>query len=142
MEISAKGLDELQQNVFNKRAQYEEASDKAKEIKKELEQLQDNLIGELEALDRVSHKTSTGTVSYRYDETFRVPKGEESRQLFFGYLRDKGIFDDMITVNSKTLNSYAKEEAEVEEKNGNYDFQIPGLEKSPPRLIVSLRRNK
>ena len=46
----------------------------------------------------------------------------------------------MITVNSRTLNSYAKQEEELAEEEGDFDFQIPGLEKSEPLEKLVIRK--
>ena len=59
--------------------------------------------------------------------SYKVPKTLEEREAFFGHLKEKGLFEDMITVHSQTLNSWAKRELEVAAEMGADDFQIPGL---------------
>jgi len=59
--------------------------------------------------------------------SYKVPKTEGERLAFFTHLKSKGIFDDMITVHSQTLNSWAKKELEIAKESGCSEFEIPGL---------------
>lgn len=58
----------------------------------------------------------------------RVPKTREARESFFDYLKQQGVYDSMITVNSRTLNSWVKAESESQLEQGNVDFRVPGIE--------------
>jgi hypothetical protein len=75
-------------------------------------------------------------------EGFRVPKDLESKKMFFAYLENKGVFDELISVNSNTLNSWAQAEIDAAEEAGNFDFQLPGLEKSEPRVSFTMVQSK
>lgn len=75
-----------------------------------------------------------GTFSLQSNFSVKVPGSEEHRAAFFAYLKELGIFDSMITVNSNTLNAWYKQElqtlaakAEAGE-DVDPDFKIPGIE--------------
>ena len=108
-----------------------EEYDKASKQKSDAEALKKMLEGKmLDALDDaeltrfdahdsmfiVGHKTSAKT-----------PKTPEDREKFFSYLRDQGVYEDLITVNSQTLNSYVKSEEALATERGELDFSIPGI---------------
>lgn len=67
----------------------------------------------------------------------KVPKTEEERAEFFEYLRSRGIFDSMITVNSQTLNAWYRAEEEAQLASGVVDFQVPGL--APPVTFTQMQ---
>lgn len=68
-----------------------------------------------------------GTVYTIQRLSYKVPKTPQERCEFFNHLKDKGIYEDLITVHSQTLNSWAKKEIEVAKEMGATDFKIPGL---------------
>lgn len=60
----------------------------------------------------------------------KVPKEPELKDAFFRYLREKGIFDQLATVHSATLNAFYNAEIAAAREDGKEDFKIPGLEPS------------
>lgn len=60
--------------------------------------------------------------------SWALPKTEDQRTAFFNYLRERGVYDAMVSVNSATYNSFLKEQFELAEKNGeSAGFQVPGV---------------
>ena len=58
---------------------------------------------------------------------------------FFAYLKDRGLFDSVITVNSQTLNKLYRTELEAAFGRGEIDFQFPGIEPPTPYFDVQIR---
>jgi len=114
----------------------------AKDIKAVFNEKQEKLKSKLEALEMDSYKGKAGSFSFRMKEGFRVPKDMEAKKQFFSFLQEKGVFDELVSVNSQTLNSWAQAEIESALDAGNFDFQIPGLEKSSPIPKYSLTQGK
>jgi hypothetical protein len=79
----------------------------------------------LEELGRTSYKSQHGTVIRKEAWRYSLPKTEEDREAFFQYLKDKGVFDQLITVNSNTYNSFIR--AEVEAADDPMAVSIPGV---------------
>lgn len=73
------------------------------------------------------HHPELGTAYIKKRFTYKVPKDDASRHAFFSFLKEKGLFESMITVHSATLNSFAKTEMEIAADSGATDFKIPGL---------------
>lgn len=139
-DVTVEDLDFRQEAIFMQRKDYEFKKKLATEANKQLVKMQMEHIAVLQELDKVKYQSASGTFSYRPEESFKVPSTPEDRKLFFDYLKEKGIFDAMITVNSRTLNAFAKEEGVIQEGQGNFDFEIPGLEKSPVVYKPTLRK--
>ncbi len=119
--------------------------DKAAEEKKSADNLVDSLERELIEMLSTLNLKSFKTKDYNYIRTvrsmFRVPRGED-RTVFFDYLKDKGLFDEMITVNSQTLNSYAKSVLDAAEREGRLsEVQIPGLGQPELTETIQVRKN-
>lgn len=119
-------------NIFELRMKKEQADAEAKHLNGILIEEQNKVMAKLEALGLESYKAKAGTFAYSMREGFRVPKDLESKKAFFDFLKDKGVYEEMISVNSMTLNSWAKAEIEAALEKGDFDFKVPGLEKSSP----------
>lgn len=107
-----------------------EATDKIKAEyqaeNKKLEELEAKLLNALEEHKLKSFKSEYGDVGVRERRSVKIPQGD-NRSLFFEYLKEKGEFDALITVNSQTLNGWYNEEQE-KAKNAGELFYVPGLE--------------
>jgi hypothetical protein len=64
-------------------------------------------------------------VQLRIDKRARVPKTDEDKELFFGWLKEKGYYDQYVTVNSASINALVKQEAALSD---DPEFRVPGLE--------------
>jgi len=133
-------LDNKIKELQEQRKIYLEAKKKSSEENAKMKSMEYALVDILEGMDRTSYKSPHGTFSFYYKESFGVPRDTENREMFFEFLREKGVFNTLITVDSRTLNKWAKEEAKVAEENGVLDFEIPGLKKSEPVAVPSLRK--
>ena len=107
-----------------------------------------------EAIDELEHKILTvmkenalpnfkgefGTVSIKNTKSITQPDGMEAKLQLFSYLREQGIFEEMVSVNSRTLSSWANKEIEAKEKEGIFGWVPPGLK--PPETFASLAVRK
>jgi len=110
-----------------------------KTLQEDLNRKQERIQAHLDQLGKTKHSGRMGTVSMKIESYPSVPKDPQKRQQFFNWLKEKGMFDDMITVNSNTLRSFYK--AEKAAANEDPDFEIPGLEPFE-RVSLSFRRKK
>jgi len=139
-ETTVKELEDMIFDCFQKKGTYEVAKQVASAHYAEFEELKNKVIGTLENLGMSKYNSKSGLFSFKEVSTFKTPKGEEAREAFFAYLKEKEVFDGMVSVNSRTLNSWAHEEEANAEREGNFDFQIPGLEKTEPVMKASMRK--
>ena len=136
-ELTIKQLDSMIQECFRLKEQYTDAKKVASDYYAKLEEMQQHCIAALQSVEKTSYSSPYGNFRYSVRESFRTPKTLEAREAFFAYLKSKGLFDSMITVNNATLNSWAKQEVE---SCPELDMQIPGLEKSEPTFVASMTK--
>lgn len=139
-DTTIKDLEEKCQKLANLREEIE-TDKRALSVKNEmLENLEGNLMAELKEIGKSSYKSEYGTVMRTEKWRVNLPKTPEEKVAFFNYLKEKGHFDDLITVNSQTLNSYFTQEWEAVKKGDNPEeaigFTLPGLEQ--PKLFETL----
>lgn len=73
-------------------------------------------------------------------ESVKVPKTKEAKEQLFKFLLDKGIFYDVVSVHSQTLNALFRELSEQAAQSGNADFRLPGIEKPSSFTMLKIRR--
>jgi len=138
MELTVVELDQMVDKSFELQKEYKKAKKLSGVAYAELEEHKANLIQALFDLGKTKYSTDSGTFAYTVDEKFRVPKDTENREKFFAHLKEKGVFENMITVPSATINAWAQ--VEVEANKDNWEYSIPGLEKCPPTFKASMRK--
>lgn len=94
----------------------------------------------MQAFNKTSYRSSYGLLVRSERWSWKTPKSDEEKDAFYGYLKEKGLFDTMISVNSQTLNSFAKKELEAAKELGDIDFTIPGLGEPTLTEMIALRR--
>ena len=138
-------VDEMNQKVTEIRAkevEYEEQRKISTALGYEVDKLYEQIGQMLLDLGQDSFKTPLGTISLRKRTSFKTPKDEESRTAFFNKLKEMGVFESMITVNSNTLNSFLKAEYESAEASGEdmVTFKFAGIDPPTVTVTASLRK--
>jgi hypothetical protein len=99
--------------------------DKLAEVTRRFTEKQEKVLTILEHVGVEKAMGSRGGVAaVEVKESVKVPKDEASRELFFEYLKEQGIFENMITVHSQTLNAWYN--AEVQDRE--VGWTVPGIE--------------
>ena len=106
-----------------------EAKEKIKELKKEIRIIEESISqyqqeileeieeSELENLDIAG----VGKLYVKSTVSYSLPKGEDKKK-FLDFLKQKGVYETMVTVNSQTLNRFCKEMFENDPM-----LEIPGI---------------
>ena len=123
------------ERCFQIRKEYLEEKKRVSKIYEQLHLLEDVIIEHLETMGLSKFVSPSGTFTYKFRHSYKMPDDLNEKQKFFKYLREKNIYDEMISVNSNKLNAWARSE---EEGSPELDFQIPGLIKSDPVKVASL----
>ena len=71
----------------------------------------------------------------------QTPKTPEEKQALFEWLKERGLFVEMVSVNSATLNSFFNSEADKAAEKGNFEFRIPGVGEPKPYTTLEMKRN-
>lgn len=110
-------------------------------VKKEkYQELCDLMLKTLDLADIDSMKAH-GYLFYKETKSsVTTPKTVEEKNLLFEFLKEKGIFMEIVSVNSQTLNSLYKNLAQEAAMEGAIDFRLPGVE--APKLYTTLKLKK
>lgn len=140
--ITLSGLDQLCVELSALKGKIDELKNEKTALEQSYSELSEQIIAHLTAHKKDKYDTPVGSFGISRRFTYKTPKTPEEREAFFGYLKSQGTFDDLITVNSQTLNAYAKRELETAQEEGRSDFEIPGL--GEPTLFerITIRKNK
>lgn len=117
----------LAEKVKIAREEYEKASKSQKEASELKGLLESRMLDALEDADLTRFDAHGVMFVVSNKTSAKTPKTTEDREKFFSYLRDQGVYEDLITVNSQTLNSYVKSEEALATERGELDFSIPGI---------------
>lgn len=123
------------------RIKEEQAGRVKKEVMDELALAEGVMLEMLVEEGMTSYAGPNGRVGITHRTSVKTPKSPASRELFFAYLKEKGLFDSMISVNSNTLNSLYKSELELSTSRGEPDFSIPGIDEVTLNQILTFKRS-
>ncbi len=140
--ITVEEMNKMAETIRAKESEYEVAKKVSTSLGKEVDSLYDMMGKMLLELGQDSFKTPVGTMILTKRTSFKVPKDEESRDAFFGKLKEMGLFESMITVNSTTMNSFLKEEYKAAEARGEdmVTYKFAGIEPPTVSVTASLRK--
>lgn len=138
-EITVKDMEELCEAIVAKRDESDKAAAAKKAIDDELFGLEQKAMSYLQQLELTSYKSKVCTVAHSVRYSFKTPKTPEQKAAFFEYLKQKGLYDTAVTVNSQWLNGFCKKEIEAETAAGNLLFEIPGLDAPSSNEYLSVR---
>lgn len=133
-EITLENLKELCVSMFLQKAYVAKLKEEKTVEEKKLAQLQEQIITTLEAHDLKSFDTGLGKVTRKNQPYAKI----QDKHLLTAYLKERGIFEDMITYNASKMNSFYKEEMDKAKEEMNLDFNIPGMEVSSNRKTLSV----
>ncbi len=114
--------------------------DALKEVNAVQAEIEAQLIEALMDNQLKNYRAPEGLVSLVQKTSVKTPKTPEAREAFFGWLRERGLYDQLISVNSMTLNALYKEEFEAAALRGDMDFKVPGLEEVTITPSISFRK--
>ena len=140
-ETTIQSLENLCADIAAQRNVIDEISKKRKIEDEKLQNLEEALIETLHGIDKTSYQSSAGTFSISHRMFVKLPADEQARAMFYGYLKEKGLFEKLISVNSNTLNSFYREEMNAAKEAGA-QFEIPGIDTPTMGETLSFRKAK
>lgn len=140
-EVSVAEIERLCAKIKDQREVVQKARDAYKLLENELDAIERSLVTTLTELGKTTYRSDVGTFTVRSKSMVRIPK-DENRYKFFEYLKERGIFEDMVTVHSATLNAwYQQELTNAEERGEGMDFNIPGIPEPEITPTLAFRKN-
>lgn len=126
--VTVKELEALGAAIFEQRTKIEEMEAKVSVENKILATMQTKFTAYLKEFGKTSYSIAeVGTFTAREKLSVTLPQGE-AREQFYTWLKERGVFEQMVSVNYNTLNSLYKEEFELAKNEGRADkFEVPGI---------------
>jgi hypothetical protein len=103
-------------------------SGQRKEVLEKLDEAERRMVEMLAESGITSYKSPFGSAVLAHRTSVKIPRTPDDREKFFAFLKSRGLFETMISVNSNTLNSFYKSELELAKERKDPDFAIPGIE--------------
>lgn len=120
---------DLCNNIVNTEKKIDELEKKVKKLQESIKEDEEKLLSYMTESGLKRLDGEHGHVEVDEIVSIRVPATQEEKIQFFKYLEDQGLFYGMVSVNSRTLNSWAKKEIKaMEEKTGQTGWVPPGLQ--------------
>jgi hypothetical protein len=116
--------------------------DKASEIGKKINDLQAQIIEKFIEFEIPRFEGPFGMLSVVTTQTYKQPETLNDKLKLFEYLKEQGLYEDMVKVDSRTLSSWASKEVEAKEREGVLGFVPPGLTQPTEIMKLSLRKKK
>jgi hypothetical protein len=105
-------------------------------------ELETKIIAVLSDFGKQSWKTEVGNFIISNRFSVKTPKTPEEKAQFFDYLREKGIFEDMVNINSQTLQGFYRAEMDAALDRGEVNFRMPGIGEHSYVQTLSMRKGK
>jgi len=140
-DITVKELEEQIHQCYIAKEEHNAAHAISSAAKDKLDRMKEETIAIMQELGMNSYRAKSGLFTVVEKPYFYVPKDDINKAKFFAYLKERGVFDDMISVRADKFNSWAKVEDIRLEKEGVLDYQVPGMEKAT-RLTASMTKVK
>lgn len=113
-----------------------------KGLNEQLGLIENQAIEALTALNLTSVKHEKGTLILTTRFSVKNPATPEDKKAFYDYLKEKQLFENMVSVNSNSLNAWYKAEMEAAKQSGDFGFKVPGIAEPSAYQQVSLRSNR
>lgn len=130
--------------LWAKKAEVEAMEEQVEQQKAILTALKQEVLKNLETLELEKlNVPGCGTVYRQKQFSVKVPKEPEAKAALFDWIKtNKGedVLQNMLSINSMTLNSFYKSELEIAKEEGNIDFKIAGI--SEPEVYFQLAMRK
>lgn len=141
-DITLADFERLCKEAYEIHAKVKALEEEAKGYSGTLAQMQEKIRLYMQKYNKSSYKTQWGTLVCAKKFQVKLPDTEADRQALYAYLREKGHFEHLVSVNHMKLNSYYKQELDAAAESGNIDFTIPGIKEPKVYEYIQMRGAK
>jgi len=121
--MTVEELDALCEDFIKKRDYQKKAEERMKEIVNETKEAQSKVIAALEELDKTENEGAFGKVKVVQKEYYKCV----DKDACYSWLKERGEFDDLASVNANTLSSHIKDLVHTKHNEGQFDWLPPGV---------------
>lgn len=141
-EITVEDLKKKVNECFEKQSEYKKKKRESDDAYNSLNIAKGEAVAMLQELDLPSFKSDMGEISYEYRESFKTPKTVDSKKALRDYIINKygdDAFWSLFSINSRSLQTFAKGELVEAEDRDDFNFDLPGCERSTTDPIAKLK---
>lgn len=140
-DINVQDFENLCAEVFALKQKHEAVEQELSKISEEMDAKKQKIMSIFDSMGKEKHFVGgLGTLYIQNRFAVSMPPDPGKKREFFDYLRKKGIFEDLVTVNYQTLNAYYKKELDAAAEEGNESFVIPGIGEPKLTKILAVRK--
>lgn len=139
-ETTISGLKLLCEDLIKARDKKDAIAVELKVAQEAIDELEFKILTVMKENTLPNFKGEFGTVSIKNNKTVAQPEDMSAKIQLFDYLKSQGIFEEMVSVNSRTLSSWANKEIEAREKQGVFGWVPPGLKAPNEYQSLSVRK--
>lgn len=135
-------MEKLVEGLFNAKEALEQLAAQEKEIQTIRRELENKIMSKLKEVGNTTYVSKFGRASIKTSLSYKTPKDSEAKKKLFEYIKGKGddVYNSLLSVNSQTLNAWAKAENQNAADNGIFPFEIPGLDEPISYETISFRK--
>lgn len=138
-------IDELK-SLGEFKAEIEAKKSELSLMNKEYTQRMAEALKKMEVLEiEKQHIPGVGLFYCQVNESVKFPKEIDQKKAVFDYIKQKYGPDalmDMVSINSRSFNSFYKAEAEIAVNEQNSDWKMPGIEETKPWTELKFRKGQ
>lgn len=144
--VTVEDLEKIGQELKAKREEVKKKKDIYSAAQTELDRLENNATAMLKTAGKKTYISEFGRLTRVEQFRVKLPQSPEDWNKFLEYAKERGVYDELITVNSNELNSFYMQEWDNVKKNGSPEdalsFSIPGIEEPKVRETISFTKSK
>lgn len=143
MNTSLTEMEELVGLLAQSKSELEKLAEAEKEVQKTRRDIEGKIMAKLKEIGNTGYLSSIGRVDIRTSLSYKTPKEMESKKKLFDYIKAKGedVYIALLSVNSQTLNAWAKAETKAAAEANIFPFEIPGLEEPISYETIAFRKS-
>lgn len=136
-------MEKLVEGLFNTKEALEQLAEQEKELQSARRDLENKIMSKLKEVGNTTYVSKFGRASIKTSLSYKIPKDIEAKKKLFEYIKSKGddVYNSLLSVNSQTLNAWAKAENQHAADNGIFPFEIPGLDEPISYETISFRKS-
>jgi len=139
-DVTLSALNDLIEKLRKMRDEKDQLASQVTQMEEGIKAVEMKLIDYLKDAGMTSFKGASGQVIINKRKNISQPSTPEDKQALFDYLKSQGIFEQMVSVNARTLSSWAVKEIEAKKDEGVYGWTPPGLKEPTEYDYISLRK--
>ena len=139
-------LNEMEElvNLLSKAKQdLEVLADTEKQLQSVRREIEGKIMAKLKEAGNTGYLSSIGRVDIRTSLSYKTPKEFDAKKKLFDYIKAKGedVYLSLLSVNSQTLNAWAKAETQSAIDQGIFPFSIPGIDEPISYETITFRKS-